>query len=58
MTEFRNKDGLPPGLDPEEFPVIATHVFGWRHVGEVTARIVDRLGSERAVGDDDHEAAA
>ena len=40
-------DGLPPGLDPARHPIIATHFYGWRPVGEIVAEVVMRLRPPR-----------
>ena len=34
---------LPVGLDPRRLPIIATHFFGWRPVGDVVAQMVQDL---------------
>ncbi len=36
-------DSLPDGLDPKQHRIIATHFFGWQHLGDVAARIVQRI---------------
>lgn len=36
---------LPPNLDPARCPIIATHFYGWRPVGDVAAVIVSDLRS-------------
>ena len=49
-------------IDPAEFPILACHWSfvepNWRPIGQVASEIVDRIGSRRAVDDEDHEAAA
>ena len=35
-------------FDHERFPIIARHWFGWRSVGEIAARDVERLRRQRA----------
>ncbi len=62
MTSHRDIGAERVEIDPAEFPVLARHwpsvPPNWRHVGEITAEIVDRIASKHAVDDDDHKAAA
>ncbi len=38
---------LPVGFDPQRFPIIAQHFFGWRPIGEIAAEVVMRLRPPR-----------
>ena len=38
---------LPLGFDPERWPIIATHFFGWRSVGNIAAQIVQDIEFRR-----------
>ena len=41
--------GLPVDFDPERFPIIATHVYGWRPITIVAAQVVQDLTFRRKV---------
>ena len=38
---------LPPDFDPERFPIIARHFFGWRSVGDIAARVIQDIEFRR-----------
>jgi len=33
---------LPSNFDPNQYPILGKHWFGWKPVGEVTARLIQR----------------
>ncbi len=39
----RAADASPDGFDPQRFPILATHFFGWQRLDDVVARIVQRI---------------
>ncbi len=62
MTGRQNNGVEFAEIDPVTHPILARHwpfvPPNWKLVGQTTAEIVDRLALQRAVLDDDHEAAA
>jgi len=40
---------LPPDFDPDQYPILGRHWFGWRSLGEVVTGVVAGIQFDRRI---------